>query len=424
MAAPADRHKIFVSEPTHWGTNEHMTIARIFIPFALGYFLSYLYRVVNAVIAPELTADLGIGAADLGLLTSAYFLTFAAFQLPLGILLDRFGPRRTEAALLLFAALGAFLFSVADSTTDLVLARAMIGFGVSACLMGAFKAYAVWFPKEKLPLVNGFQMAAGGLGALAGTIPVEMALHVTDWRGVFAVLAGLTVLVAAAVFFVVPERDQGHGHEGLGDQIKGIVHIFTSPVFWRIAPLTVLSQAAFLSIQSLWSGPWLRDVGGFDRAGVAEGLFLIALTMVAGFIFLGSIAERLSRIGIRPVPVAVTGMSISLCAQVVLGMDWAAVPLAAWVAFAFFGTAGILPYAALSQHFPLNLAGRVNTALNLLVFVLAFTGQWGMGAIIEQWPASADGGYPMEGYRAAFLSVAALQAVALAWFFIYRRRTE
>ena len=166
-----------------------MILFRVFVPFALGYFLSYLYRVVNAVIAPDLVRDVGLDANHLGLLTSAYFLTFAAFQLPLGILLDRLGPRRTEAALLLIAAAGAFVFASAESAAGLIAGRALIGLGVSACLMAAFKAFVVWFPSQRLPLVNGCQMAAGGLGALAATAPVEAALAFTDWRGVFLVSA-------------------------------------------------------------------------------------------------------------------------------------------------------------------------------------------------------------------------------------------
>ena len=145
-----------------------LTALRVFVPFAGGYFLSYLYRVVNAVIAPDLVIDLGIGPSALGLLTSTYFIAFASSQLPLGVLLDRFGPRRVEAFLLLFAGLGAFLFSWSGTLAGLVAARAFIGFGVSACLMAAFKAYTLWFAREKWPLVNGFQMAAGGFGAPGG----------------------------------------------------------------------------------------------------------------------------------------------------------------------------------------------------------------------------------------------------------------
>ena len=262
---------------------------RVFCPFAAGYFLSYLYRVVNAVIAPDLVAELGIGPSDLGLLTSTYFIAFASAQLPLGVLLDRFGARRVEALLLLFAALGAYLFSRSDTLIGLVVARAFIGFGVSACLMAAFKAYTLWFAKDRWPLVNGFQMAAGGLGALAATAPVETALVVTDWRGVFTALAAVTLLVAVAVFAVVPETPVRRSSESLKDQLQGVKTVFTSLDFWRVAPLTTLSQASFLAIQGLWVGPWLKDVAGLDRAGVAGVLLWIAVAMVAGFISLGSL---------------------------------------------------------------------------------------------------------------------------------------
>ena len=271
---------------------------RVFLPFALGYFLSYLYRVVNAVIAPDLVRDIGLDANQLGMLTSAYFITFAAFQLPLGILLDRFGPRLTEAGLLLFAALGAAVFGLAESPLGLIAGRLLIGFGVSACLMAAFKAFVTWYPVQRLPLINGCQMAAGGLGALAGTIPVEAALHVTDWRGVFLVLSGLTLLVAASILVVVPEHKSTVTGSPLREQVRGILRIFTSSLFWRVAPLTVMSQASFLSIQSLWSGPWLRDVAGLDRAAAANQLFFIAIAMISGFLFMGWAAERLSRRGI------------------------------------------------------------------------------------------------------------------------------
>jgi len=133
------------------------------VPFALGYCLSYLFRVVNAVLAPDLVSELNLSAGDLGLLTATYFVTFAAFQLPLGVLLDRYGPRKIEAALLVFAALGAYLFSQGDSITALMIGRGLIGFGVSACLMAAFKAFTQWFQAHQLPMVNGIIMAAGGI---------------------------------------------------------------------------------------------------------------------------------------------------------------------------------------------------------------------------------------------------------------------
>ncbi len=397
-----------------------MTFVRIFLPFAFGYFLSYLYRVVNAVIAPDLVRDLGLDAAGLGLLTSAYFLTFAAFQLPLGILLDRFGPRRTEAGLLLFAAAGGLVFSQAETTFGLIAGRALIGFGVSACLMAAFKAFVMWFPSERLPLVNGIQMAAGGLGALTGTVPVEAALGFVDWRTMFVAVAGVTVAASVLIYTVVPERPADRPRTSFGDQLRGVGAVFSSPVFWRIAPPAIATQAAFLSIQSLWAGPWLKDVGGLDRAGVAEHLLLIAVAMIAGFLGIGAAAERLSRRGVGTATVAAWACTAFIVVQAAIVFRWTDAVLPLWMAFGFLGTTAIVFYAALSQSFPAHLAGRANTGLNVLVFSAAFGAQWGIGAVIDLWPAAADGGYAADAYATAFGVLLVPQVLALIWFAVFR----
>jgi predicted MFS family arabinose efflux permease len=398
------------------------TLVRVFVPFALGYFLSYLLRVVNAVIAPDLVREIGLTAADLGLLTSANFFAFAAAQLPLGILLDRFGPRRTEATLLLFAAFGSMIFAVASDAPDLIYGRALIGFGTSACLMAAFKAYVMWFPGERIPLINGLQMTAGGLGAIAGTVPIEMALDVTDWRGLFAALAAVALACSAAIFFVVPERaGAANSVGGFKAQLAGVVRVFTSPLFWRYAPMTVASQSMFLATQSLWSGPWLKDVAGLSRDDVAQHLLLIAVGMVGGFLGMGTIAERLGRLGIPTGRVAFAGMALFALSQVPLAAGWTGAVIACWMLFGFFGTAGILSYAALPRGFPSELAGRVITGLNVLTFAGAFAVQWGIGAVINLFPPAASGGYAAGGYAAAFAIMIALQAAGLLWFLAFRK---
>ena len=215
---------------------------------------------------------------------------------------------------------------------------------------------------------------------------------------------------------MVPEKKIESNSDSLKDQLNGIVRAFSSLTFWRIAPITVMSQAAFLAIQGLWSGPWLRDVAGFERATIAHVLLSIAVAMVAGFIFIGAIAERLSRLGIKPIAVAVTGMSAFIIVQALLILEVTSWAHTLWILFGFFGTTGIIPYAVLSQSFPLHLSGRVNTALNLLVFVAAFSAQWGIGAIINLWPSTADGGYAPPGFQAAFAMMLLLQLLSLMWF--------
>jgi sugar phosphate permease len=393
-------------------------LVRVFLPFAGGYFLSYLFRVVNAVIAPDLAADVGVDPSQLGLLTATYLIAFAAFQLPLGILLDRFGPRVVEAVLLIFAAAGAAVFALSTSLTGLIMGRALIGFGVSACLMAAFKSYVIWFPGPVLSRINGFQMAAGGLGVLAAFAPVEFALRFTDWRGVFLGLGILCALMAVTVFTVVPESKKKPVPEPFSRQIQGVGQVFKSLFFWRIAPLTMLSQAGFMAVQGLWAGPWLRDVASLDRAGAARCLSISALAMITGFIILGFVTEKLAKKGIPVLYSAVSGMTVFIAVLALMTFGTPLSPPVLMGLFGFFGTAGILSYTALTLGFPARLSGRVTTGINLLVFLGGFGLQWAMGAVINQWEPPLPGRYDPAGYQAAFLMVLGLQVLGLAWFFI------
>ena len=179
---------------------------RVFLPFAFAYFLSYIFRGVNAVIFPYLERDIGITAGDLGLLTSAFFLFFAGCQPVLGVALDRYGPRRVQAVLLAVAAVGSALFGLSLSLGELVLARALIGLGFAGGLMAAIKAITLWYPPRRWGLITGLHMMAGGLGSMAATLPVQWSLSVMTWQGLFFWLAGLCLATAAILFVVVPER--------------------------------------------------------------------------------------------------------------------------------------------------------------------------------------------------------------------------
>ena len=258
----------------------------------------------------------------------------------------------------------------------------------------------------------------------------DLALEITDWRGVFWGLAAFTAVAAALLYRVVPERDAGDRHASLRDALAGVGQVFKSRAFWRVAPWTMTSQSTFLAVQTLWVGPWLMDVAGLDRHGSALYLFWIAAAMTVGYLVWGVVAERLYRwLQVRPISIAAFGMLLFMAAQLVIATEWvvawqASLPgavLGAWLVFGFSGTAGVLPYAALSQAFPAKLAGRVNTGLNLIVFIFAFVGQWAAGAIIDLWQPSAAGAYAPEGFRAAFGLFFGLQVLAACWFWIQRR---
>jgi sugar phosphate permease len=396
-----------------------MLFARLYFPLALGYAISYFYRNANAIIEGNLVRELGLGPADLGLVTSVYFISFAAFQLPLGVLLDRYGPRRTESILLLFAALGAVLFARAESLSGLIVGRLLIGLGVSACLMAAFKAYVLWFSSDRLAMINGLQMVAGGLGALGATIPLQNALSYTDWRGVFMGLAVITVIASICLWVFLPEKERTDEKlPSLKLQLKEMGQVFRSRIFWGIAPLAAISQGANMAIHGLWMKPWLRDVTGLSADNAAQLLFAMTLAFIGGFLTLGLIAEKLTQIyDIGLISISVFGMTLFLFVQGTMIYGGLGSPLILVILLGFFGTASILVYAGYAQIFPKNLSGRVSTMQNLLVFMGAFILQWGFGAIIEQWPATVSG-YDPASYQAAIGVLVLLQAAGLIWYLL------
>ena len=391
---------------------------RVFLPFAGGYYLSYLLRNVNAIIAPELTRDLALSAADLGLLTAAYLLAFGAFQLPLGILLDRYGSRRVEAGLLLVAAAGCALFAAGQNLAELALARALIGLGVSACLMASFKAFSVWFAPGRQASLNAAVMAGGGLGALTATTPLAWALPLVGWRGLFFTLAALAVLAAAAIAST-PDQPAAAGRETLGAQVRALGGILASPVFWRFAPQAALFTGGFMALQGLWAVPWLINVNGMTRAAAADHLLLSSAAMLAGFVGLALAVNRLAHRGLPPQHILVGGCGAGIAVLALIVADVGATHLL-WFAMGLVFSVSNLAYALLCAHFPGHLSGRVNTALNLAAFVGAFGLQWGLGLLIDA--LGAQGFEPRAAYRIAFGILLALQALAWGWFAFGRGR--
>lgn len=384
---------------------------RVFLPFATGYYLSYLLRTVNAVIAPELARELALTAADLGLLTSAYLLTFAAFQIPLGVLLDRHGPRRVEAGLLLLAAAGTLLFASGTSATQLTLARGLIGLGVCACLMAAFKGFAQNFPAERQASLTGAIMASGGLGALSASLPLELALPLIGWRGVFQGLTLLLVLVAALIFFSVPQREAGVSRDGFAAQLRDVAGILAHRTFWRYAPSMTFVTGGFLAVQGLWAVPWLMAIDGLTRHQAAEVLFALNLAMLLSHLGIAAFATRLARAGIRPIALLVGGYGLALASQAAM-LAGLLPPMLPWFAYGIGVSAGSLSYALLSAHFAPALSGRVTTTLNLLLFVGAFGLQWGLGVVIDA--LSAAGLAAPVAHRTAFALLLVLQVAGYA----------
>ena len=371
---------------------------RVVLIFAAAYVLSYAFRAINAVIAPALMEDLQLSNADLGLLTSAYFLGFASMQLPLGSWLDKYGARRTESALLLFAAAGAAIFAMSSTLTGLWIGRAMIGVGVSSCLMAPLKAYRVWYPAERQSQLGSWMLVFGTCGALTTTMPVAAILPIISWRGVFWIMSGLILLATALLFFKLKPIETEINARQLASQqdnatsdtaslATGYRAIFASPYFRRMALLGAIHQGGFMAMQTLWAGPWMVRVLGLSLDQTSQVLFLFNFTLLLSYLVLSWWAPRYVSFNDKPGIPVLQAVSIGLAGAVIVQAlmvfyvtSWSWI---LWVPFAILVTVTTLAQMHVSLAFPPQQAGRANSAFNLTLFIGAFSIQWGIGLLID-----------------------------------------
>jgi predicted MFS family arabinose efflux permease len=393
---------------------------RLFAVFAAGYFVSFLFRGVNLGFAPFLTHQLGFSASDLGTLTSMYFLGFAGAQIPAGVLLDHYGPRRVTACVMLLAAAGIFLFGSASSLGMMMVGRLLIGVGVSVCLGGAFKATAQYFPVTQLTLVNGLVMAVGGLGAVAVGTPLTWLLSIATWRSVCMGLGVLTAVVAASIWLFAPApRDAPH-QPNVIEQFKGTWHILSSRGFWKLAAFSGINQGVFYAMQSLWVGAFLHDVlptGQDSGTRVATLISILGAAFIVGNIVFGAVARMLEKRGVSVYLFSGMTMMLFVVVQMLIA---ARVPLpepVLWSAYGALGGTGILTYAVLAHYFPVRLIGRVNTTFTLVIFLVIFALQIGIGRALGHWSAS-EGHYPLIAHQTVWAGLIAVQLLTAIWYFL------
>jgi len=386
----------------------------VFVAFWGAYLLSYLYRTINAVVSPELSRELDLGPGTLGLLTSAYFVAFASIQLPAGVLLDRYGPRRVEPALLALGGLGALFFAYADGTSGLAVARAMIGAGMAVCLMSPLKAIAAWVPREQQASYAGWIMTAGSAGALMAATPTEFALRYMHWRTLFAGLGLTTFAVAAWLWWRVPDTTRPAAPPTLAAQWAGVRGLFAHPRLWWIAPVGACCTGTFFAIQGLWAVPWLIEVNGYERDVAARHLFVMGTFMLAAYLGLGLFATRIARYGIGSRHLFACGFALAILAFAAI-IQRLPGTYVWWVLYGLGAATNVLSFSVLNEGFATEFAARANTALNLLMFGGGFVAQWGIGLLVDAARAGA-GLDTAGGLRAAFALVLALQVLTYAWF--------
>lgn len=398
-----------------------MPILRFFIPFAAAYFLSSLFRAVIGVISPELAREFSLSPQDLGALASLYFYAFAFAQIPAGVLLDRFGPRRAEGGLILAAAAGALLFCFADSFAALGAGRVLIGIGVAICFAAPLKAAAVWYPPEKQVALSGWIMLVGGLGASFATKPVELALGYFDWRMLFAGLAVLSLLAAMGIAWAIRDIPVDREQRSMAEQWRGLGGLLVHRRFWWVMPWAFTGMGTFISVQGLWGMQWLMHGAGYSKPDAASLLLAVSLISLSGYFFIGALSERLARRGVTNRHLLAAGMLLDLLSLLAISLRWPG-EVVWWCLYGLGTSLNVLTYTVLSHGLPATLVGRGNTGLNLFMFIGTGSISFLVGWLISQ--LQAHGMATGQAFGTTFMCLTAVNALAATWYLLRWRTFE
>ena len=414
MAGRPDREAGFhmtvtVDRRAAWAADVVALVATL----ALAYMVSQFLRNSIGVIAPNIAAEMAIPAAQIGVLSSAFFFSFAAMQLPLGVAIDRFGPKRCMLVCGVVVIASALLFAAGRTPAELVAARIIMGVGTSCYLVAPLALYARRFSADRFAMLAGLHMGVGTVGTLLATAPLAFAAAAIGWRASFCVVAavmGVAGLLVALLVRAPPQPVQAP-HPTIRESIAGIREVIRIPSVGRLFLMQMATYSSFVIFVGLWGGPYLAHVYGYDLPARGSLLLVPALAQVLGLTAYGW-TDRV--LGSYRVPVAIGALTTAgflalLAITGTLPRPWLLLWLVGFGAFAGFTPVVIAHGKSL---FPPALVGRGMTLLNMGSMGGVFVTQTVSGLAIDLF-AARDGVYPLVAYRVVFALQAAFLVVAV-----------
>ena len=394
----------------------------VFFVFAFGYFLSCLLRAITATLSPVLTLEFELMAADLGLLAGGYFLGFASMQIPLGYLLDKFGPKKIVSSFLLIAFIGTVSFALAQNFSGLLVSRILIGVGVSACLMAPLTGYRIWFAENQQQRANSWMLMIASLGFLSSTLPIQLLLPSLGWRWIFGGIAALILISIFLMLAFIPKWNHQKDESLENSERKGsLADVWKNKFFISVIPMGLFNYGGLMAIQTLWAGPWMIRVAGYTPLESATGLFWINITMLISFFLWGYFLPRITNLGFSALKILKLGLPVSFLIMliiIILGSKAGAFYITLFILSSIFLS---VTQPAVGLSFASHLAGKALTSFNLLIFLGTFIMQWVMGLVIDL--VKIFGYTEIIGFKAAFSFFLFLSLISYIFFLIINKKS-
>jgi MFS family permease len=367
------------------------------------FFYAWILRVAPSVMIEELMRDFAVGAAAVGNLSAFYFYGYAGMQVPVGMLIDRFGPRRLMTVSAALCAGGCVIFALSTAFTGLAFGRFLIGASAAISLVGAMAVAGQWFPARRFALFSGLTMMMGMVGGVFGQAPLRLLVEATDWRNAVLLLAAGGVMVALAAWSTVRDRQRGSG--GLGPVLAGTWMVMGNRQTWFIAFAGLGATGPLLGFAGLWGVPYFTASYGVDAGVAASITSTLFIGWGVGAPWFGWLSDRIQR---RRAPF-IAGMTLCLASLATL-VYLPGLPLAGVTALCFLcgfgGAAQIVGFAAVREHNAVHLSGTALGFVNGMVTGAGALYQPLLGWLLDlAWDGRLEAGariYDPGAYQAAF----------------------
>ena len=393
-----------------------------------AYALSQFHRLLMAAIGTNLMADFDINATQLGLLGSLYFYAYAVMQIPVGIAVDHWGPRRLVSVFSLIAALGSLTFALAPSYAFLAIGRFLIGLGVSSTFLCGLALILAWFPVKDAALWNGIFIGLASIGNLLAGRPLIELSEAIGWSGAFFISAGLLALISAGVWFLVrdaPERARSeppaeHKTFSIAELLSDIGTVMRNPLIWLTSAGAFLLAGSQLTFQAVWAGPFLRDVYAVSPAVIGNMLLLIPIGRILGNLTQGWLVDRVFNSRVTAIFIGMAGTAVAWLMLAAATANMGQVELGAVYGggFGYLAASFMLIFPILRSSFSPGIASTAIGIVNLFTMLGGAIIQQLFGVLLDRY-APVDGIYPVDAYQLAFrvglgLAVAGLLLWAVA----------
>ncbi len=381
---------------------------------ALFFAFAFFQRTAPSVMVADLMRDFGVTAAVLGNLSAFYFYTYAAMQIPVGVMIDRWGTRRIMAAGAALCGLGTLLFATADSLAPAYLGRLLLGAGAGVACVATLDLVSRRFPPARFALLTGLTSMMGVVGAVGGQAPFSFAVAAYGWRHSQIAAAAFVLLLAVLIGLVVRDgpRAAAAARKNL---LRGLGQVLRNPQSWITALFGAAITASQSTFAALWCVPFMMQTFGLERPAAAASASMMLVGWAIGAPLMGWFSDRIRR---RKAPM-VLGSGVALLSFVALvylpGLPLLAVR-ALILVHGLSAAAMIVGFAMIREHNPPEAAGVAlgfqNTANMMPGAVLQPVVGWVLDLNWDGRMAAGARIYAPEAFQMAFLPLAACGALA------------